>query len=62
MQLSNAGSDTNIVVVEHATTDTVCAEIQGAPLDQQSSVVSWLLDYAIDTLGAGHLDIRVLPG
>jgi hypothetical protein len=62
MQLSNAGSDTNIVVVEHTTIDTVCAEVQGAPLDQQRSVVSWLLDYAIDILGAGRLDIRVLPG
>jgi hypothetical protein len=48
-------------VVEQATADSFCAKINGAPLDQQSSTLGWLLDFALDTLGADRLEIRVLP-
>jgi hypothetical protein len=30
-------------------------------LDEQGSVIDWLIGFAFDTLGASHLDVRVHP-
>lgn len=35
------------------------AEIPAALLDEQSSLIERIIDFAFDTLGARHVDVRV---
>jgi len=36
------------------------AEVPPGALDEQSRLIDWLIDVAFGTLGARHLDVRVL--
>jgi hypothetical protein len=36
------------------------AEVPPAALDEQSRLIDWLIDLAFGTLGARHLDVRVI--
>jgi hypothetical protein len=38
---------------------TYCAEIPAALLDEQSSLIERIINFAFDTLGAQHVDLRV---
>ncbi|HJZ47177.1 MAG TPA: hypothetical protein VKE41_08425 [Roseiflexaceae bacterium] len=36
-------------------------EVSADLLDEQGSLIDWLIGFALDTLAAKHLDVRVRP-